>query len=48
MREHFRQHPLQTPLDVIFLARKGLAELSNREIETLLADLWNTLVSVRQ
>ncbi|WP_040481778.1 ribonuclease P protein component [Luminiphilus syltensis] len=48
VREHFRQHPLQTPLDVIFLARKGLAELSNREIETLLADLWNTLVSVRQ
>ena len=43
VRELFRQHPLETHRDVVFLARKGVAELDNQEIRQHLSALWRKL-----
>lgn len=43
VREYFRQHPTGQPRDIVFLARRGIAELSNAEILDQLAILWQRL-----
>ena len=43
VREHFRQTPLNQNRDVVFLARKGIADLDNQQIRSLLDDLWGKL-----
>lgn len=43
-REVFRQLPDATPpLDVVLLARKGIAELDNQELSTILQQQWQKL-----
>lgn len=43
VREYFRQHPTALPQDIVFLARRGIAELSNAEIRDQLTILWRRL-----
>jgi len=43
VREHFRQHPLNQNRDLVFLARKGIANLDNQQIRSHLTDLWRKL-----
>lgn len=40
VREYFRCHPLRDPRDLVFIARKGIADLSNEDIRTELDRLW--------
>ena len=42
-REFFRNNPLNSPRDVIFLAKKNLGELNNEELRALLTTLWQKL-----
>lgn len=42
-REFFRCHPLKHPRDIVFLAKRNLAELSNEELRGLLGTLWQKL-----
>ena len=43
VREYFRCHPTETPMDLIFLARRGVAELTNQQIGAQLDELWSKL-----
>lgn len=44
-REVFRQLPADTPtLDVVMLARKGIAELDNEELSSILQQQWQKLL----
>ena len=43
VREHFRCHPLSSPYDLVFLARRNLHELSNHDIRSQLHGLWKKL-----
>ena len=43
VREFFRCQPLQDSWDLVFLARKGLSELSNDDIRAQLQQLWRRL-----
>ncbi|MDG0991798.1 MAG: ribonuclease P protein component [Luminiphilus sp.] len=42
-REYFRCNPLQHPRDLVFLAKKNLADLSNAELKILLSTLWKKI-----
>lgn len=45
IREHFRKEELTLlGLDVVMVARKGLADLSNSELQIELATLWKRLL----
>ena len=46
VREHFRRHPQTQTKDTIFMARKGIADLSNSEIRYHLQQLWAKLDTV--
>jgi ribonuclease P protein component len=48
VREHFRLNPLPAPIDVIFLARRGVADKSNAELRTDIAAIWQKLVKKRE
>lgn len=43
VREYFRQNPTSQPRDIVFLARRGLGDLSNTEIRQQLRILWRKL-----
>ena len=43
VREFFRNTALQSPKDLVVLARPGLSELSNNELRTVLGSLWAKL-----
>jgi len=43
IREFFRCHPPAKHLDLVFLARKGLGDLSNDQIRSQLQELWRKL-----
>ncbi len=44
IRESFRLRPSQMPpLDIIVLARKGMAELDNADVSLMLEKQWNRL-----
>jgi len=44
-REFFRTlPPSETPLDVVFLARRGIGQLDNSELSTILQQQWQKLV----
>jgi len=45
IREHFRKEILAVPgLDMVMVARKGLADLSNAELQIEFATLWRRLL----
>lgn len=48
VREHFRLNPLPTPVDIIFLARRGVADKSNAELRADIAAVWQKLVNKRE
>ena len=48
VREHFRLNPLPTPIDIIFLARHGVADKSNAELRADIAVVWQKLVNKRE
>jgi ribonuclease P protein component len=43
VREHFRNTPHSAALDIVFLARAGLAEMDNAALHRLISDLWQKL-----
>ena len=43
IRESFRQRQSSVAIDVIVLARKGLDQLDNQHLHTLLTQLWQKL-----
>jgi len=45
VRETFRQRQFDTPLDIVFLARKGANGLSAQSLTTLLQKSWDKLDS---
>jgi len=45
VREQFRQHQHQLPaIDIVVIAKAGIADLSNQEINKILDKLWRKLV----
>ena len=42
-REFFRCHAFTHPRDVVFLAKKNLADLNNAELRSLLSTLWRKI-----
>ena len=47
-REFFRCHASAHPRDVVFLAKKNLADLSNVELRALLSALWQKIDAPQQ
>lgn len=43
VREFFRLNPPRQSWDLVFIARRGLGELSNQQIRAMLDDLWRKL-----
>lgn len=43
VREFFRTHTLRESGDLVFLARRGLSELSNQELRKMLNKMWEKL-----
>jgi len=43
VREYFRCNPLSSSYDLVFLARRGLGDLSNEQIRAQLNELWRKL-----
>ena len=47
-REFFRCHAFTHPRDVVFLAKKNVADLSNAELRKLLSTLWRKIDAPQQ
>lgn len=46
VREFFRHQPVTGPgMDVVFLARRGVDQLDNAELSTILQQQWQKLIS---
>ncbi len=43
VRDYFRRHPLAQPMDIVFLARKGVAERTNQDLCSDLSKIWRKL-----
>jgi len=43
VRDYFRRHPLAEPMDIVFLARRGVAERTNQDLFNDLSKLWRKL-----
>ena len=43
VRDYFRRHPLAEPMDIVFLARKGVAERTNQDLFSDLSKIWRKL-----
>ena len=42
-REFFRSNPLEHPRDIVFLAKRNLAELDNQQLRVLFSTLWQKI-----
>lgn len=43
VRDYFRHHPLAEPMDLVFLARRGVAERTNQDLCNDLSKIWRKL-----
>ncbi len=43
VRDYFRRHPLAEPMDIVFLARRGVAERTNQDLCSDLSKIWRKL-----
>ena len=47
-REFFRSNPLEHPRDIVFLAKRNLAELDNQQLRVLFSTLWQKIDKAQQ
>lgn len=47
-REFFRCNPLEHPRDIVFLAKRNLAELDNQQLRAMFSTLWQKLDNAPQ